>query len=128
MEHTPLIPVLGLWHGLDEGVKVTKTPVAYVSGWCGNWQNEHMFAVYVHGERMSPRFRPGELVFIDPVRPPQNGKDVLVEFTDQVALLRRLVSFSPSHITLRQFNPPRTIKYHKSKIRSFYRVCAIFCR
>ncbi|WP_417834701.1 S24 family peptidase [Thalassospira xiamenensis] len=123
-----MIPVFGSWQGLSEGVKLSETPVAYVDGWKSSSGNNSIFAVYVHGERMSPRFLPGELAFINPVLPPQRGKYVLVELHNHHAIFRQLLSFSLSHITLRQHNPPRIEKIPMEKIKNFSRVWAIFGR
>jgi len=123
-----LTPIFGSWHGLQEGVKLSKTPIAYTHGFGPRFENEHIFAVYVHGERMSPRFLPGELAYIDPVIPPQCGKDILVVFHGQLAILRQLVSFSPNHISLRQLNPLKTTKFVMSAVENFFRVKAVVNR
>jgi len=49
------------------------------------------YAVYVHGDSMSPRFEPGELLYVDPVRPARPGDDVVIQMQDGHGYVKRLV-------------------------------------
>jgi phage repressor protein C with HTH and peptisase S24 domain len=91
-----------------------------------------VFAVYVHGDSMSPRFESGDLVFVNPSRPPTPGCDVIVEMAPHGAdgagpcYIKRLLRRTADKVILRQFNPPTGEKpdfeiEHK-RIRNLWRV------
>ena len=71
-----------------------------------------VFAVYVHGDSMSPRFESGDLVFVNPSRPPTPGCDVIVEMATNdgdgagPCYIKRLLRRTADKVVLRQFNPP----------------------
>lgn len=41
-----------------------------------------IYALYISGDSMAPRFEQGELVYVDPRRPPAIGDDVIVQLRD----------------------------------------------
>jgi len=88
----------------------------------------NVFAVYVTGDSMAPRFEAGELVFVHPDKPPVNGCDVLVELHGHdgqagACYIKRLLRRTPSKLVLRQFNPPRDdIELPLAKVRVLYRI------
>ncbi|MGF1610963.1 MAG: helix-turn-helix transcriptional regulator, partial [Kiloniellales bacterium] len=88
----------------------------------------NVFAVYVTGDSMAPRFEEGELVFVHPDKPPVNGCDVLVELHGHdgqpgPCYIKRLLRRTPSKLVLRQFNPPRDdIELPLAKVRVLYRI------
>ena len=69
------------------------------------------FAVFVVGESMLPRFRPGGPTVIHPGVVPTPGDDVLVELRPSaeggppLGLIKRLVSRTETRLRLQQFNP-----------------------
>ena len=87
-----------------------------------------IFAIYVVGDSMSPRFEAGELLFINEAQRPAVGDDVVVELygTDGQAgpcYIKRLQRRSGDTITLQQFNPPDdNIKIPADQVRRIYRV------
>lgn len=125
----PMIPVFGQAAGGDNGafllngetVDRVRCPPALL-------KVQGAFAVYVMGDSMSPRFEPGELVFVHPVRPPSPGDDVVVEMAGDhgdpgPSYLKRLVRRTADKIRVKQFNPPRDdIEYDVAKVKRLYRV------
>lgn len=91
-----------------------------------------VFALYVHGDSMSPRFEAGDLVFVNPSRPPMPGCDVVVEMApkpgDAVGpcYIKRLLRRTADKVVLRQFNPPAGVKQDfeldKDAIKNLWRV------
>ena len=87
-----------------------------------------VFAIYVVGDSMSPRFEAGELLFIDEARQPAIGDDVVVELYGAdgqpgACYIKRLQRRSGSVVTLLQFNPPADdIKVPADQVRRIYRV------
>lgn len=78
------------------------------------------YAVYVHGDSMAPRFEPGELLYVDPVRPARPGDDVIVQMADGQGFVKRLVRRTQRIVICRQFNPEEEIEYLASQVRSVH--------
>lgn len=80
------------------------------------------FAVYVFASDMKPRYFPGELVYLHPVRPPEVGKDCLIKMTDGQIMLRRYIDREGQNFHMRQFNPPQDDILKKDDIAEIYSV------
>ncbi|BAE50735.1 LexA family transcriptional regulator [Paramagnetospirillum magneticum] len=67
------------------------------------------YGVYVAGTSMVPRYRPGQLVFVDPHRPPVNGQGVVVVRYDNAVLIKEFVGYGLDHdedvVILREYAP-----------------------
>ena len=86
-----------------------------------------VFALYVQGSSMEPRFFTGELILVEKRRPPQNGDHVVVELHPGPdgtceAFLKVLVARTPTKIRLRQYNPPKEIEIELAKVGQVLRV------
>ncbi|WP_282608896.1 helix-turn-helix domain-containing protein [Pelagibius sp. Alg239-R121] len=88
----------------------------------------NVFAIYVVGQSMSPRFEEGEIVFVHPGRPATSGCDVIVELHGHdgdpgQCYIKRLVKKTPTRTVLQQFNPARDdIAFDNDNIRAMYRI------
>ena len=88
----------------------------------------NVFAIYVVGQSMSPRFEEGEIVFVHPGRPATSGCDVIVELHGYngdpgQCYIKRLVKKTPTRTVLQQFNPARDdIAFDNDNIRAMYRI------
>ncbi len=88
----------------------------------------NVFAIYVVGQSMSPRFEEGELVFVHPGRPATSGCDVIVELHGRdgdpgQCYIKRLVKRTPTRTVLQQFNPARDdIVFDNDNVRAMYRI------
>ena len=89
---------------------------------------KNVFAIYVRGSSMAPRFEEGELVFVHPDRPPLPGCDVLLELQAAEGeaghcFVKRLVRRTGSKLVLAQFNPPRDdIEIPLARVRGLFRI------
>ncbi len=87
-----------------------------------------VYALYVSGSSMEPRFEPGDPVIVDPKRSPKPGDDVIVQLytTDgdgvQVALIKRLVRRTANYIELRQYNPDTVFTVAMDRVAAVHRV------
>ena len=87
-----------------------------------------VFAIYVEGESMWPRFRPGALLYCDPSRPPRIGDDVVIVMAavdpgkPPQAYLKELVRRSASEIVARQFNPDKELRFPTDQVQQVIRV------
>lgn len=75
-----------------------------------------VYALYVEGESMSPRFEPGDLVFVHPHRKPLGGDYVVIQEPDSNngeprAFIKRLIRITPSTVKTQQFNPEAVIEF-----------------
>jgi phage repressor protein C with HTH and peptisase S24 domain len=89
--------------------------------------SKNVFAIYVVGDSMSPRYDEGDMVFVHPGRPPRPGCDVIVELHGQdgeagASYIKRLLRRTPSRLVLGQFNPSREIVLSLQKVRNVYRI------
>lgn len=86
------------------------------------------YGVYVVGDSMSPRYRPGEIAHIHPHKPLTIGAYVLVQKRPKapgeppLAVIKELVRRSGSKIVLAQINPPKTFELRTDEIVSIHRV------
>lgn len=86
------------------------------------------YALYVAGDSQSPRFDPGDLIFVNPRRPAAIGDDVVVQLVGDgdsgvvTALIKRLIRRNPAGITLQQFNPAREISVPAARIAAIHRI------
>lgn len=82
------------------------------------------YAVYIHGDSMSPRFRHGELAYVDPARPPSPGDDVVIQMHDGQGFIKELVRRTARAVICRQHNPETTLEYRASDVRSIHLIVA----
>jgi transcriptional regulator with XRE-family HTH domain len=69
-------------------------------------------ALYVRGRSMEPRYYPGELVYLNPTKPPNPGDFVLAQvsephFADPIGYVRQYLGEDSGHIRLATLNPKR---------------------
>ncbi len=91
---------------------------------------EAVFAIYLIGESMYPRYEDGDLVYVNTKIPAAIGRDVLVELhgdgetsEPRAAFVRRLVKRTAEKIILQQFNPPRSdIEIDAARVKHIYRI------
>lgn len=87
-----------------------------------------VFALYVNGTSMEPRYRPGDLVYVNPARAPRAGDDVIVELHDDgvdgagPAYVKTLVARTPTLLICEQYNPRRRVEYSLGAVRQVLRI------
>lgn len=87
-----------------------------------------LYAIYVVGSSMAPKFEDGDLVYVSQGRPPKVGDYVVVELHPEKGeragkgFIKRLVKRNPDKIVLEQFNPKRTITLQSVKVKQVHRV------
>lgn len=80
------------------------------------------FALYVDDEAMAPRYEVGELVYIHPGRPPERGRDCVIELQDGRLIVRRFVAQGRQGVELETFAPPRQEEINRAEILGVYAV------
>lgn len=86
-----------------------------------------IFALYVQGTSMEPRYYAGELIVVEKRRPPQNGDHVVVELLPtedgtREAYLKVLIARTGLKIRLAQYNPAKEIEIDLAKVGQVLRV------
>lgn len=90
-----------------------------------------VFAIYVEGESMSPRFQPGELVYVDKHRPIRVGDDVVLVVASPNpgdaprSYLKRLVRRTADRWICEQFNPPKMVEFQVAALQEKFRVLTL---
>jgi phage repressor protein C with HTH and peptisase S24 domain len=113
------MPVLGTAAGSELGqgaFQITTDVVDYVRRPPGLIGARDAYSLYVEGDSMSPRFEPGDLIFVHPHRKPLGGDYVVIQEPDTNngeprAFVKRLVKITGTTIRVQQFNPPATIDF-----------------
>lgn len=123
------VPILGSVFGGVSGDRFAMgQAVDFARRLPGIANNKTVFALYVRGDSMFPRFADGELIYVDPGRVSRVGDDVLIELAGEApgeptfAIVKRLVARSGSKITVRQFNPDRELVFATARIQRVSRV------
>ncbi|KQM92206.1 hypothetical protein ASE70_14930 [Sphingomonas sp. Leaf22] len=92
------------------------------------------YALFVVGSSMEPRYGPGDPVFVDPVRPPAIGDDVVVQLIDRdadgegrvvCALIKTLRRRSGSYLELEQYEPRLTFRVPASRVAHLHRIISM---
>ncbi|CAO3414258.1 XRE family transcriptional regulator [Azospirillum endophyticum] len=63
------------------------------------------YAMYVVGESMMPRFRPAQLLHVNPHKPPAPGAGVVVVKLNKAVLVKEFVRRSADAVILREYRP-----------------------
>jgi phage repressor protein C with HTH and peptisase S24 domain len=113
------LPVLGTAAGGELGngsFQMTTDVIDWVRRPAGLSGAKDAYALYVEGESMSPRFEPGDLVFIHPHRKALSGDYVVIQEPDSNngeprAFIKKLVKVTGTTLRVTQFNPPATIDF-----------------
>ena len=126
------VPVLGTAMGAngDGAFEINQTGgvVDMVLRGPGIMHSRKVFAIYVEGDSMMPRHRPGELRYCDAGRPARTGDDVVIVLaaTDAgrppQAFLKELVRRTAAEIITRQSNPEREVRFPIERVKETIRV------
>ena len=89
-----------------------------------------VYALYVVGMSMYPRFEEGELVYVHPHRPTPIGSYVVVQMQDEDdsvrgeirSMVKKLVRRTATKLVFEQFNPPGTTEVAISEVKEVHLV------
>lgn len=123
------VPVKGIAvGGADADFYLNGEIVDYIRRPIGIRNARDVYVIYVIGDSMSPRFEPGEIVYINPARLPVPGDYVVVQLQPESdgepirAFIKRLKKRGPPTLVLEQFNPEKTISIDSKKVLAMHRV------
>ena len=72
---------------------------------------------------MEPRYRAGEIVFVNPTRPPRRGDDVVIQVEVDGELsgyIKEFIQESDDKLVVSQFNPDKKITFRRETVRSVH--------
>jgi phage repressor protein C with HTH and peptisase S24 domain len=87
-----------------------------------------MYALYVAGSSMAPRYEEGELIYVSAARPPAPGDYVVVELHPEEGeragrgYVKRLVRRTSEKVIVEQFNPRKTLEFKARQVKSLHRI------
>lgn len=121
---TEMVPILGHVNGSGEAVVLNFDEPIGEAPLHPNQKNVRGgFALYTVGESMSPRYRPGELVYAIAKRQPQPSQDCIVEMNqDNESFLKEFVRFTDKEIICKQLNPTKEWKRPRADIKAIHAV------
>ena len=123
-----MLPVLGEAIGGDDGRFIFNGQILdYVACPPSLANVPNAYAVYVDGESMSPRYRPGEMVYVHPIRPPRRGDDVIVQIhppsddgSPPWGYIKEFVGWQGNKLVLHQHNPDKRIEFDRDEVVSVH--------
>jgi phage repressor protein C with HTH and peptisase S24 domain len=124
------IPVLGSAECGSDGVITLNTgePIDFVRRPPGQVNRKGIYCIYAAGSSMEPVYEEGDLIYVDPHRPPRAGRDVVIQLVAKGArgeeryFLKRLVRRSGSKWRLKQFNPEKEIVLDEKDVAAVHLV------
>lgn len=98
----------------------TRTPVHQT-------REKNIYALYVVGDSMEPRYDEGDLVFVHMDRPPTIGCDVVVQVKDGedepiTAYIKTLKRRTAKTLYLEQYNPKDVMEVPLSTVKSVHKI------
>ncbi|MCW5615854.1 MAG: helix-turn-helix transcriptional regulator [Rhodocyclaceae bacterium] len=115
------LPVLGYGQGgadgffFDNGIAQT-----YIARPAELLRVASAYAIFMHGHSMDPRFHEGEVLYVNPIRPPKSGDYVVIEFKDGRGLVKRLVRRTARAIIVEQYNPKKTFEIAPDEVKAIH--------
>lgn len=88
---------------------------------------EGAYAVYVSGTSMMPRYRPGELLFIHPLKEPAPGDYVVAQIEDETSgelfgYVKQFVGWQGDELVLSQHNPEAELRFPSHQVVSVNKI------
>lgn len=127
------VPVLGTAAGSGDGaIQMDGGAIDQVRRPPGLSNARDVYAIYVEGESMEPRFAPGALVYVSPHKPPRIGDDVVVQVqlgegqdAPVLAYVKSLERRRGLEWVFRQYNPPRNDVTYEGRIIGVHRIYTV---
>lgn len=87
----------------------------------------NVYALYVSGDSMLPRYEPGELIFVHPDRPARNGDAVVIQCKNGEhlpidATLGTLVKRNDGEVFIEKLNPSAVITFKLDNVHAIHKV------
>jgi len=119
-----LVPVRSAARGgFAEEMHLSDGPIDYVPRPQYAAHAHDAYAIYVVGESMVPMYRPGQLLFVNPYKPPTPGRGVVITLTDSSVLVKEYVRQTATEVILREYQPEmREFPISRTRIQDMHAV------
>jgi phage repressor protein C with HTH and peptisase S24 domain len=123
------IPILGHAEcGSDGAFTLNGDTIDIVRRPPGLLNRKGIYCIYAEGSSMEPVYEAGDLIYVDPHRPPRAGRDVVIQLVakgpggEERCFLKRLVRRSGSKWRVKQFNPEKEFVLDDKDVRAVHLV------
>lgn len=119
-----MVPLYG-WVGAASAQRLTfaeQTIRGYVPMHPGQVGAVHPFALEVSDISMSPRYEPGEIVYVAPNRWPTRGQDCVVVTATGEGFLKRYLGRDQVRLRCHQLNPETDVDFDLAQVASVHAV------
>jgi phage repressor protein C with HTH and peptisase S24 domain len=123
------VPVLGVSYGGPGGeFSMNGEAIDHVLRPTRFENRKDLFALYVQGSSMEPRYFAGDLIYLEANRPARVGDFVVVEMMpdgphpEKPAFVKQFAGEAGGKLKLRQFNPSKDFDIPRDKVFKIYRV------
>lgn len=101
-----LIPVRGATCGGEkQDMFLAAAPVDHVPRPYYLAHARDAYAIYVVGHAMAPMYRPRQLLFVNPYKPPSPGNGVVIIDQKGAVLIKEFVRSKPNGVVVREYQP-----------------------
>ncbi len=83
------------------------------------------YAIYMIGDSMIPRFRQGQILHVNPFKPPQAGAGVVITKANGAVMIKEFVGRAVKTVHVRQYNPADTLTYLESEIDALHTIVGL---
>jgi phage repressor protein C with HTH and peptisase S24 domain len=126
------LPVYGNAIGGDDGAfQMNGETMSYVERPTTLAGVKNAYGVYASGTSMSPRFEPGWLLWVNPVRPVRQGDNVVVQIKPKqegdppLAFVKVFERRTPNKLVCSQLNPVMDLEWDLKSVVSVHRVVGV---
>jgi len=120
------LPVFGLAAGSGTGaLTMTSEPVEYIPCPPGLARVRDAYALIVTGSSMEPRYEAGDVVFLNPHRPPRQGDHVVIQEAREggtIVTIKRFERWVDDALITTQYSPLREVRFARDQVVAVHRV------
>lgn len=118
-----MISVLGNANGSGEAVILNfDDPIGEAKRHPAQEGMRGAFALHTRGESMTPRYFPGDLVYVIANQPPAREQDCIVEMQNGESYLKVFVKITEKEVICRQYSPAKEWTRPASEVKSVHAV------
>lgn len=130
-QHNPItdhiIPLYSAaFAGSDDAIAMEKDRAGSIQGVYSQEGVKEAYAVYVVGDSMEPRYKPGEIVYVHPYKPIKKGACVVAQIAGDnddgtiECYIKEFVSNNEKTLRLKQYNPEKELRFAKAKVKAVH--------
>lgn len=120
-----MIPVRSAARGGEQEMFLHDGPIDWVPRPYSLLNVREPYALYMVGESMLPRFRPGQRLYVNPHRPATVGYGVVVTKTNHAVMVKEFVRRTNRELILRQYNPDEPVEIDLADVIELHTIVQI---